>query len=164
MRSHSHKYCSKRKKEKIMNAKHLLTASLVGGLISLVLVNTPFVNLINLLICAGFWIGPIVAVWLYRRLNGTLTLREAIFTGLLAGAWHGLFGLLLSPLGLAGAGGLLDAAQPFMQTQDWSELEISLTGLGGLLFNLVGLLVDIVFGLAGGLVGGAIFNPRRVTA
>ena len=50
-----------------MNTKQLLTASLVGGLVSLVLANAPFVNLINLLLCAGFWIGPIVAVWLYRR-------------------------------------------------------------------------------------------------
>jgi hypothetical protein len=51
-----------------------------------------------------------------------------------------------------------------MQTQDWSELETNLTGFGGLLFNLFGLLIDIVFGLVGGLTGGAIFRPRRVTA
>lgn len=147
-----------------MNTKHLLTASLVGGMISLVLVNAPFVSLINLLLCAGFWIGPIVAVWLYRRLNGSSTLREAIFTGILAGAWHGLLGLVLSPLGLAGAGGILSAAQPFMQAQDWSELEANLTGIGGLLFNLLGVLIDMVFGLVGGLIGGALFAPRRVTA
>ena len=85
-----------------MNTKNLLIASLAGGLISIVLVNTPFVNLINLLLCAGFWIGPIFAVWLYRRLGGALMLREAVITGLLAAAWHALFGLLLSPLGLAG--------------------------------------------------------------
>lgn len=147
-----------------MNTKNLLTASLVGGLISIVLVNTPYINLINLLICAGFWIGPIVAVWLYRRLDGTLTLREAIITGILAGAWHGLFGLVLSPLGLAGAGGLLKEVQPFMSAQDWSMLATNLTGAGGLLFNLMGLGIDLVFGFVGGLIGGAIFGPRRATA
>jgi hypothetical protein len=157
-------HCSKRKKEKTMNTKHLLTASLVGGLISAILVNTPFVNLINLLLCAGFWIGPIVAVWLYRRLDGSLTLREAIIAGVLAGAWHGLFGLLLSPLGLGGAGGLLNELRPFMSAQDLPDLETALTGLGGMMFNLVGVLIDIVFGLVGGLIGGAVFGSRRATA
>ena len=144
-----------------MNMKHLLTASMVGGLISVVLVNTPFVNLINLLLCAGFWIGPIVAVWLYRRLDGALTLREAVLTGILAGAWHGLFGLLLSPLGLTGAGGLLDALRPFMSAQDLPDLESALTGMRGMMFNLVGAGIDIVFGFLGGLIGGPIFSPRR---
>jgi hypothetical protein len=147
-----------------MNTKHLLTASLAGGLISLVLANAPFVNLINLLLCAGFWIGPIVAVWLYRRLDGTLTFREAILTGMLAGAWHGLFGLVLSPLGLAGAGGLLNALRPFMPAQDLPDLETTLTGVSDLLFNLVGVAVDIVFGLIGGLIGSGIFGVRRAAA
>ena len=78
-----------------MNTKHLLITSLTGGLISTVLVNTPFLNWINLLICAGFWIGPIAAVWLYRRQEGTLTLSQAMLIGMLAGLWHGLFGVLL---------------------------------------------------------------------
>lgn len=147
-----------------MNTKHLVVASLVGGLISLVLVNTPFVNLINLLVCGGFWAGPIFAVWLYQRMSGTLTFRDAVITGVLAGVWHGLFGLLLSPLGLAGAGGLLQGVRPFMSGQDLANLETSLTGAGGMLFNLVGVMIDFVFGFIGGLIGGAIFGPRRATA
>ena len=111
-----------------MNPKNLLLASLAGGLISTILVNTPYVNLINLLVCAGFWIGPIVSVWLSRRLGGTLTLRQAVATGLLAGAWHGLFGLALSSHYLAGAGGLLNVMQPFVPVQDWPDLEAALTG------------------------------------
>ena len=146
-----------------MNTKHLLTASLAGGLISAVLVNTPYLNLINLLICAGFWIGPIVAVWLYRRLDGTLRFREAVLTGMLAGAWHGLLGLLLSPLGLAGAGGLLKEISPFMYGQDITNLETYLTGVGGLLFNLFGVAIDLAFGLIGGLIGGSIFSTRRAS-
>ncbi len=147
-----------------MNTKYLFVASLAGGLISLVLVNTPFVNLINLLVCVGFWIGPIVAVWLYRRLGGTLTLGQAVVTGILAGVWHGLFGLVLSPLGLAGAGSLLNEVRPFVSAQDVPALETALIGLGGLLFNLVGVAIDVAFGFIGGLVGGAIFGARRVTA
>lgn len=146
-----------------MNTKHLLTASLVGGLISLMLVNTPFLNLINLLVCAGFWIGPIVAVWLYQRLGETITLREALITGMLAGAWHGLIGFALSPLGLAGAGGLLSAASQVLPAQDLPDVEPALTGVGGMLFNLIGTGIDIVFGFVGGLIGGAIFGARRAT-
>lgn len=147
-----------------MNTKNLLIASLAGGLISIVLVNTPFVNLINLLLCAGFWIGPIFAVWFYRRMSGTLTLREAVITGVLAAAWHALFGLLLSPLGVAGAGGILNEMRPFMSAQDLPDLENALTGVGGILFNLIGAAFDIVFGVLGGLIGGALFGARRATA
>lgn len=146
-----------------MNVKHLLAASLAGGLISAALVNIPFVNLINLLICAGFWIGPLVAVWLYQRLNGPVSMAQAITVGLLAGVWHGLFGLLLSPLGLAGAGGLLKDLQPILSAQDLGDLESTLTGFGGLLFNLLGVGFDLVFGLLGGLLGGAIFRNNRKT-
>jgi len=146
-----------------MNTKYLLVASLTGGLISIMLVNTPYVNLINLLVCVGFWIGPVMAVWLYRRLGGTLTLGQAMLTGMLAGVWHGLFGLMLSPLGLAGAGGLLSNVRPFMSAQDLSDLETALTGIGGLLFNLVAVAIDVAFGFLGGLIGGAIFGPRRAT-
>jgi len=144
-----------------MNTRDLLVASLVGGLISAVLVNTPYVNLINLLVCAGFWIGPIVAVWLYRRLAGSPTIGQAIVIGMLAGVWHGLFGLALSMVGLAGAGSLLNEARSFVPTQDWPDVETALTGLGGILFNLVGVAIDVVFGLVGGLIGGAIFGARR---
>jgi hypothetical protein len=147
-----------------MNSKHSLVASLAGGLISLVLVNTPYVSLVNLLICSGFWIGPVAAVWIYQRLNGGVTVREAIFTGVLAGVWHGIFGMLLSPLGMAGAGGLLQELQPFMSGSDWTQLKSTLTGFGGLLFNLLGAGFDVVFGFLGGLIGGAIFKTRRVIA
>ena len=151
-------------RRKTMNTKYILAASLAGGLISTVLVNTPYVNLINLLVCAGFWIGPIVAVWLYRRLGGTLTLGQAVVTGMLAGAWHGLFGLALSQVGLAGAGSLLNELRPFVPAQDWPDLETALTGVGGVLFNLAGVAIDVAFGFIGGLIGGAVFGARRATA
>jgi hypothetical protein len=147
-----------------MNTKHVLAASLMGGLISTVLVNTPFVSLINLLVCAGFWIGPIVAVWLYRRLGATPAIGQAVIIGLLAGAWHGLFGLTLSTLGMAGAGSLLNELRPFVSAEDWPDLESGLTGVGGMLFNLAGVAIDVVFGLLGGLIGGAVFGARRATA
>jgi hypothetical protein len=149
-------------KESMMNTKNLLIASLVGGLISTVLVNTPFVNLINVLLCVGFWVGPIAAVWVYRRLGSAPTLGEAVLTGILAGAWHGLFGLLLSPLGLAGAGGLLKSVADIVPADDLAGMEASLSGIAAILFNLVGVVIDIAFGLVGGLIGGVLFGSRRV--
>jgi hypothetical protein len=147
-----------------MNAKYVLAASLAGGLISTALVNTPYVSLINLLVCAGFWIGPIMAVWLYRRLGAAPTLGQALVVGMLAGAWHGLFGLVLSTVGLAGAGSLLNEVRPLVPAQDWPDLESALTGAGGLLFNSAGVAIDVVFGFIGGWMGGAIFGARRATA
>ncbi len=147
-----------------MNTRYVFAASLAGGLVSTLLVNTPYLNLINLMICAGFWIGPILAVWLYCRLGGPVTLGQALVIGMLAGVWHGLFGLLLSPLGLAGAGGLLNEMRPFVSAQDWPAVESTLTGIGGILFNLLGVAVDVALGAIGGLLGGVLFRPRRVTA
>lgn len=147
-----------------MNTKYVWIAGLTGGLVSTVLVNTPFVNWINLLLCAGFWAGPLLAVWLYRRQEGTVTLSQAILVGMLAGALHGLLGVLLSPLGLAGAGGVLNGLSQVVPAQDLPDLLPALTGVGGMLFNLVGILVDVAFGFIGGLAGGAIFGARRMTA
>jgi hypothetical protein len=144
-----------------MNTKHLVIASLTGGLISTVLVNTPFVNWLNLLLCAGFWIGPVVAVWLYRRQDGTVNFSQAMLIGMLAGVWHGLIGVLLSPLGLAGAGGVLNGLQQILPAQDLPDVLPALTGIGGLLFNMVGVAIDLAFGFIGGLIGGAIFGVRR---
>lgn len=147
-----------------MNTKNLLIATIAGGLISIVLVNTPFVNLINVMVCAGFWIGPIAAVWIYQRLDGTLTLRQAIGIGVLTGAWHALFGLILSPMGLAGAGGLLNMVQSFVPAEDLTDMEATLTGFGAVLFYLFAVVFDLTFGFLGGLLGGLIFRPRRVIA
>jgi hypothetical protein len=147
-----------------MNTKHLLTASLIGGLLSIVLANTPYLNLINVLLCAGFWIGPIAAVGIYRRQAGAVTLAQAVLIGILAGAWHALFGLLLSPIGLAGAGGILKDVQPLLSADDQGDALKALTGVNGVLLNLVGSLFDIVFGFLGGLVGGAIFGAHQTTA
>jgi hypothetical protein len=145
-----------------MNTKNLLIASLAGGLISLVLVNTPYLDLVNVLACLGFWIGPVLAVWLYQRLTGGVTLGEAAVTGMLAGAWHGVLGILLSPLGLAGAGHLLNDFRGVVPAESLAGLEASLTGLGGVLVNLAGALIDVVFGLVGGMAGGLLFGGRRL--
>ena len=76
-----------------MNTKNLIIASLIGGLISIILSNVPIINLVNCLLCAGFWLGPLFAVWFYKRQTGTVTLGQGAAIGALAGVWAGVFGL-----------------------------------------------------------------------
>jgi hypothetical protein len=96
-------------------------------------------------------------------LGGTLTLGRAVLTGRLAGAWHGRLGRLLSPLGLAGLGGVLNQVELFRPGDATSGLGSGLNLVGAILFNLDGAAVDIVCGLIGGLIGGVLFGSRPVT-
>jgi hypothetical protein len=142
-----------------MNTKNLIIASLIGGLISIILSNVPILNLVNCLLCAGFWAGPLFAAWFYKRQTGTVTLGQGAAIGALAGVWAGVFGLILAFFNLAGFGALLQSYSQFMP-QDAVDLDPSLFGAMGWLFNFVGVGFDIVVGTIGGLVGGAIFKTK----
>ena len=142
-----------------MNTRHLIIASLAGGVASALLSNVPVVNFINCLLCAGFWLGPLLAVWLYRRQAGTVTLGQGILIGTLAGLVHGLLGFVLSFFGVAGAQALEQTYAQFLPAE--ASPDSGLTGLGALAFNLAGVVVGTLFGALGGLIGGAIWQPRR---
>lgn len=141
-----------------MKTRVLLITSLIGGLLSLALSNVPFVNLVNLLLCAGFWVGPLLAVWLYRRQVGTVQLGQGARIGTLAGVWHGAFGFLLSLMGLAGGPALLKSIAQLAPGQ--TAIDQTLVDAGALGITLVGVVVSILFGTVGGLIGGAIFKTR----
>jgi hypothetical protein len=141
-----------------MNTKNLLIASLVGGLVSTVLSNVPILNLVNCLLCAGFWGGAILAVWLYKRLAGSVTLGQGTAVGTLAGVWAGAIGFALSLVGLAGAEALMNSYAQFLPAE--AGMEPALAGPMSVLFNLMGVLTNIAFGAIGGLIGGAIFKTR----
>jgi hypothetical protein len=142
-----------------MNTKNLIIASLIGGLISIVLSNVPILNFVNCLLCAGFWAGPLFAAWFYKRQTGTVTLGQGAAIGALAGVWAGVFGLILAFFNLAGFGAMLQSYSQFMP-QDAANLDPSLFGAMGWLFNFVGVGFDIIVGTIGGLVGGAIFKTK----
>ena len=138
-----------------MNAKNLLIASLVGAVASLLAVNVPFLNLINCLLCVGFWGSAILAVWLYARMTGAVTLKDAVIIGLATGLATGILGLALSFIGLAGGAALANSIQAVAP-----DAQIDLPEGSGLIFNLAGVLVDIVFGAVGGLIGGLLFRKK----
>jgi hypothetical protein len=148
-----------------MNTKNILITGLVGAVITLALTNIPFVNLVNCLLCAGFWVGPLFAVWLYKRMTGTMSTKEGIWVGVTAGAIAGVIGLVLSFVGVAGAAGIVNQINAFSSPTD----QIDMSGVEGVIGNfvitLLGVIFDIVVGAISGLVGAAIFKnkPQNVT-
>ena len=143
-----------------MNTKNILITGLVGAIITLLLTNIPFVNLVNCVICAGFWVGPLFATWLYKRMTGTLNTKEGIWVGVTAGAIAGVIGLLLSFVGAAGAAGMINQLNTVMSPED----QIDMSGLEGGFLNIVltffGIIFDIIVGAIGGFIGSAIFKDK----
>jgi hypothetical protein len=149
-----------------MNTKNLLIASAVGGLATVGLTNIPILNLLTCLICVSFWIGPVFAVWLYRRLEGQVTLNQGMAIGAVAGVIAGVIGFLLSFLNLAGMGDMAEVLRGMglVEEQDMAQMQVLFSGPMLILFNLIGAAVTVFFGAVGGLIGGAIFKPKNPPA
>lgn len=142
-----------------MNAKNLIISSLIGGIVIAALANIPVINLINCLLCMGYWVGAILAVWLYRRFEGTLTLGQGVAVGALAGLWSGLINFILGLISAAGIATLITALNQILPA-DTLDLQPDFAGGLAILFNLIGVFLNIVLGTLGGLIGGAIFQTR----
>lgn len=152
-----------------MNTKNLLISALVGGVVTAFLTNVPVVSLLTCVFCVSFWIGPLLAVWLYRRMQGEVSLGQAVGIGALAGVIAGVIGFILSFFNLAGVGDLSQALRPMAQNlqiseEDLKNIEAMTTGPMLIVFNMIGVGVTIAFGAVGGLIGGAIFKTRPAAA
>lgn len=135
-----------------MNEKNLWTACLSGAVLTTLVSNVPFVDMVNVLCFAGFWGGAIFAVWLYRRLNGTLLSGQSVRIGLLTGVLAGSLGFALSFLGMSGLQGLMN---------ELGEDAQSIPVWGAVVFNLFGVLFNVGFGMVGGWLGGLLFRTDR---
>ena len=146
-----------------MNTKNLLLSGLAGGLITAILTNVPYVSLLAMLCCVSFWIGPLFAVWLYRRMQGQVTLSQGLGVGAVAGAIAGLIGFILSFFNLAGVGDMAETlnAMPGMQPQDLEQMQALFSGPMVVLFNLIGAFITFAFGVIGGVIGGAAFKSKQ---
>jgi hypothetical protein len=141
-----------------MNTRHLLIGSLIGAAVSLVLANVPVLNLVNCLLCAGFWGGPLLGVWYYKRQAGTMTLGQGVAVGALAGLLAGVIGFLLSFVGLAG---IQAVAQSYARlAPEGAGIEQPLALAEASLLNLGGIVFEIILGAIGGLIGGVIWRTR----
>jgi hypothetical protein len=142
-----------------MNTKNLIISSLIGGIVIAALANIPVISLINCLLCMGYWVGSILAVWLYKKFEGTLTLGQGVAVGALAGLWSGLINFILGLISAAGIATVITAVNQILPP-DTLDLQPDFVGRLAILFNLVGVILNIVLGTLGGLIGGAIFQTR----
>ena len=105
-----------------MNIKNLIISSLIGGIVIAAIANIPVLQLINCLLCIGYWAGAILAVWLYRRFEGTLTLGQGVAVGALAGVWSGIINFIV---GLITAAGIATAFTALEQVLPPDTLDVS---------------------------------------
>ena len=137
-----------------MNTRSLWIASLSGAVLTTLLSNLPLIGIVNCVICAWFWAGGIFAVWLYRRLGGKMpSMRQGVTIGALTGLLAGVLGFALSFAGVSGLQGMMkglpaDATSGMQDIPAW----------GVLVFNLLGVMFNIVFGSLGGWLAVTIFN------
>ena len=149
-----------------MNTKNLMLSAGLGGLATIGLTNIPILSWLTCLICVTFWIGPVFAVWLYKRLQGEVTLNQGLAIGALAGAIAGVIGFLLSFTNLTGVGDMTEALRGMgmVQEQDLEQMQALFSGPMLIIFNFIGALITAAFGVAGGLIGGALFRSKPPAA
>ncbi len=142
-----------------MNTKNLLIASAIGAVVTTALANIPIISLLNCLICLPFWGGPLLATWIYKRQNGTMTMNHAIGVGTVSGVFAGVLGFILNlAIGPAASAAFTEALQRFTPSAN-----VPVATSTPVLFLLVGVVVTIIFGVIGGLIGGAIFKDKPAT-
>ena len=142
-----------------MNTKNMWIAVLSGAVLTTLVSNLPFISFINCLLFAGFWGSAVLAVWLYRLSGGAVSVGLGVRIGLLTGLFAGLLGFALSFLDLAGLQGLVASIEQFIPADAARGEEIP--AWGAIAFNLLGVLINVIFGTIGGWIGGTIFHPRQ---
>jgi hypothetical protein len=142
-----------------MNIKNLIISSLIGGIVIAALANIPVINVINCLLCIGYWAGAILAVWLYRRFEGSLTLGQGVAVGALAGVWSGLINFIVGLVGAASIATVLSTVEQVLPA-DTLNLDGDFIGRIAFLANIFGIFLNIFLGTLGGLIGGAIFQTK----
>jgi hypothetical protein len=142
-----------------MNIKNLIISSLIGGIVIAAVANIPVLNFINCLLCIGYWAGAILAVWLYKRLEGKLTLGQGVAVGALAGVWSGIINLIVGLITTAGIATAFTAVEQVLPP-DTLNLSSDFLASMAILVNIFGVFLNIFLGTLGGLIGGAIFQTK----
>lgn len=154
-----------------------LLPAVYGGIIMGLISAVPFVNLVNCICCAGILFGGAMAVYFYKS-NFTpdtppFTTGDCLVVGALAGFVGAIVGAALSYLLDAIFGNIvLEFMRNLLLNSDLEltpemrdKLEEALTDQDRHVFALMlqfffSLVLNMVFGLLGGLIGYGIFKPK----
>jgi hypothetical protein len=147
-------------KEIKMNKKFFWISVVFGGVLTTLVSNLPIIGFVNCLVFAGFWGSAMLAVWLYRHLNGALTQGQAVRIGIACGLCAGILGFALSFFGFSGLQGLLNSVGRLLPAEDFSSMQDT-PMIIAIIFNLVGVSFNIGFGILGGWLGGVVFRSPQ---
>ena len=153
-----------------------LIPALIGGAVIAVLSTFPIISAGNCLCCMWVLGGGFLAVYLYKKdlpKDSEMSQGDALLLGLIAGVFGALFATLINYffLAIGFKPGMAFLESVLKSRQDISpEIKDMLNTLRGesfigpmlILFQLVvKLVIYSVFGMLGGVIGGAVFNKKQ---
>jgi uncharacterized membrane protein YeaQ/YmgE (transglycosylase-associated protein family) len=149
-------------------------SSLYGGVIMGVVSAVPGLSLINCLCCAGVMLGGVAAVFFYKKELAPdmkpLESADGMKLGALAGVFGGVIGTILTiiifkTIGNVGGEmmlGMMEFLRDKMPPESWDQMSEGMLSDELPAVNLaIGFVLDIIFGLIGGLIGYQIFKPKQ---
>lgn len=154
----------------------MLLPALYGGIIMAVISAVPGLNLVNCLCCAGVLFGGFMAVFFYKKElmpdMPPMTSSDGVQLGALAGVFGGIIGSLLSVIIMQLAGNIggemmLNFMENFrdkMPPEAWENMEEGIReGRVSPVQMIFGIIIDVIFGLLGGVIGYAVLKPKQQT-
>ena len=137
----------------------MLTAVIIGGLAPSLLQELPQVKALDTLPCVAFVLlaflgGPLLSVWIYKRLSGGLTAHEALTVGVAAGIAASVPGVVVALGRLVEAPRQLESYPPYLPIPGWFAVSF------GVLLAFLRAIVAPILGSLAGLIGRAVFVTR----
>jgi hypothetical protein len=152
----------------------MLMPAFYGGIIMAVISAVPGLNLLNCLCCAGVLVGGFMAVFFYKKElmpdMPPMTSSDGLQLGALAGVFGGVLGSLASIIIMQLAGNIggemilkfMEGFHDKMPPEAWDNMVESIReGRVSPLHMFFGVVIDVIFGLLGGLIGYSILKPKQ---
>jgi hypothetical protein len=141
--------------------KNFLLAGLAGGAAMALLTNLPVLALGNCLLCLWVWGGGMFSAWLYKRLQGSVSLNQAGWLGAMAGLLGGAASGLITFYRGTGTG-LLPGQIASQLPLEYAEQLQSMGMLPEMVatFALLEVFAFVFLGALGGLIGGLLWRDK----